>query len=145
MELFLNVFWLLLALLSVGLWWTQWSRAGRGRAPRQASLRGGIALCCVLVLLFFAISLTDDLHEIPAVAEDTRSSQRPLQIWKASPPSPESGKHAAPSGDAVVSKLFYHGGVVAGWVVPADAASPQTISSQPFQGRAPPSPRALTL
>jgi hypothetical protein len=145
MELFLNAFWLLLALLSVGLWWTQWSPTGSGRAARQASLRGGIALCCVLVLLFFAISLTDDLHEIPAVAEDTGSSQRPLQIWKASPPSPESGKHAAPSGDAVVSRLYYHGGVVVGRVVPADAASPQTVSSQPFQGRAPPSPRALTL
>jgi len=68
MELLLNVFWLLLALTSVGVWRLKWSRGGR-----RESLRGAIGLCCVLVLLFFAISLTDDLHEIPAVAEDTSS------------------------------------------------------------------------
>jgi len=133
MELLLNVFWLLLALTSVGVWRLKWSRGGR-----RESLRGAIGLCCVLVLLFFAISLTDDLHEIPAVAEDTSSPCRPLRIWKANPIGLETGKHAAPFADIVPSKLFSQAVAVVGRVLETAAAPPQTASNLPFEGRAPP-------
>ncbi len=140
MELLLNLFWLLLALASVGLWRLKWSRAG-GRE----SLQGAIGLCCVLVLLFFAISLTDDLHEIPAVAEDTSSPYRPLRVWKANPIGPETGKHAAPFAAIVPSKLFSQAERVVGRVLDTDAPRLQRASNRPFEGRAPPLSSARTL
>jgi hypothetical protein len=38
--------------------------------------RAWVALGCVLVLLFFAISMTDDLHQDVAFIEEGRSSKR---------------------------------------------------------------------
>ncbi len=144
MELLLNLFWLLVALASFGLWRLRWSRASHGPG-RGESLRGAVSLCCVLVLLFFAISLTDDLHAIPAVAEEKNSSRQPLQAWKASSASEEPGKHAAALTDVVVSSLSCLAGVPIGRVVWADAPSPRTTSIGPFQGRAPPSAFAPVL
>jgi len=142
MELLLNLFWFLVALASVGLWWTRWSRANRSRGRLQRSIRSAVGLCCVLVLLFFAISLTDDLQQVPAVSEDINCPRRPLQIWKGSPISAEPGKHAAPLAVVDVSKAPCYAAEVVGRVVQADAASPLTAFNRPFQGRAPPSPSA---
>src|SRR2546426_1953964 len=75
MELLLNVFWFLLALLGIGLWWARRSRASQNRVEPRQLLREAVSLGCVLVLLFFAISLTDDLHAVPAIAEESRSSR----------------------------------------------------------------------
>src|SRR2546426_5264662 len=74
MELLLNVFWFLLALLGIGLWWARRSRASQNRVEPRQLLREAVSLGCVLILLFFAISLTDDLHAVPAIAEESRSS-----------------------------------------------------------------------
>ncbi len=145
MESFLNLLWLLLALLSFGLWRMKWSQAGWGRGRRRNSLRGAIGLSCVLVLLFFAISLTDDLHEIPALAEDTSSPCRPLRVWKASPIGTETSKHPTPFTGMDLSKLFCQADKVVGRVIPTDAVSPRTTSKRSFEGRAPPTAVAVTL
>ncbi len=145
MELLLNLFWFLVALASAGLWWTRWSRAGRGHGRARESIRSAVGLGCVLVLLFFVISLTDDLQQIPAVAEDLNSPRRPLQIWKGSPTIAEPGKHAAPFAVVDVSKASCRAAEVVSRVIRADAPSPLTALNRPFQGRAPPSPPALTL
>ncbi len=66
MELVLNLIWLLLAASAVtasgALNWTN-----QPRARRHAPWREWTAIACALVLLFFVVSLTDDLH-----AERTR-------------------------------------------------------------------------
>ena len=140
MESFLNLLWLLLALLSFALWRMKWSQGGR-----RGSFRGAVGLSCVLVLLFFAISLTDDLHEVPALAEDTSSPCRPLRVWKASPSGAENGKHPTSFTGMVLSKLFRRADAVVGRVIPTDAAFPRTSSKRSFKGRAPPSAAAVTL
>ncbi len=133
MESFLNLLWLLLALLSFGLWRMKWCRG-----VWAESFRGAVGLSCVLVLLFFAISLTDDLHEVPALAEDTSSPCRPLRVWKTSPIGAENGKHPTAFAGMVLSKLFRRADTVVGRVIPTDAAPPQTAFNRPFGGRAPP-------
>src|ERR1700752_659350 len=60
MELFLNLLWVLIAAGAVGVWAVWWLRA-KPQSRREA-LRESTAMCCALVLLFFAVSLTDDLH-----------------------------------------------------------------------------------
>jgi hypothetical protein len=145
MELFLNVFWLLLALLSVGLWWTQWSRAGSGRGERGASLPSAISLSCALLVLFPVISLTDDLHAVPALAEETRSPRRLLQNFKGSQADPDPDKQVAPFANTVLPNLFSVASVVVGRLAPLDASSPQMAPEQTPQGRAPPRPSSLAL
>ena len=77
-ELLLNVLWLLVALAAIGYCWGRWSGA-----ESEADLHGGcfrkwVALACALVLLFFVISLTDDLHPELATLEDSSRSKR---VW----------------------------------------------------------------
>jgi hypothetical protein len=63
METFLNILWLLIAAGVLAVWRTRWvhqhDQQGYGR--RNPS-REWTAVGCALVLLFFAVSLTDDLH-----------------------------------------------------------------------------------
>jgi UDP-N-acetylmuramyl pentapeptide phosphotransferase/UDP-N-acetylglucosamine-1-phosphate transferase len=70
METFLNLLWLLLALTSAALWIAYWRQALFARGRRRQVFYSAVGLICVLVLMFFAISLTDDLYEITALVED---------------------------------------------------------------------------
>jgi len=60
MEVFLNVLWLLIALTGFAVWRFVWARQPR-LAPR-APLQEWTAFVYAVVLLFFPISLSDDLH-----------------------------------------------------------------------------------
>jgi hypothetical protein len=60
MELILNIVWVLIALASFVAWRAFWKRQAR-LAPRE-SLWEWTALICALILLFFPISMSDDLH-----------------------------------------------------------------------------------
>src|ERR1700735_942323 len=62
MELFLNLLWMLIAVGLLGAWRTRWVHQ-QHRAPRH-SLQEWSALSIALVLLFFAVSMTDEMHEI---------------------------------------------------------------------------------
>ncbi len=71
MELALNSFWFVLALCGFALWL---ARIQRRRSPAPRALRPFwmlVAMACALTVLFPVISLTDDLHEQEAVAEDS--------------------------------------------------------------------------
>jgi len=145
MELLLNLFWLLVALAGIGLWWTRWSPANRSRRRWPESLRSAVGLCCVLVLLFFAISLTDDLQQVPAIAEDSRTPRGPLQVWKVSPCSTESGKQEASFEGVIAAKFLCRAVAVLGHVINGDAPVPGTASRQLLPSRAPPLPALLSL
>lgn len=61
MELLLNLCWLVIAVGSFGAWHA--NRRRRKQACDAARVgTEGIALVCALILLFFPISITDDLH-----------------------------------------------------------------------------------
>ena len=74
MELILNLIWLLVAALAIGAWYKR--RFADGSEPQRQTRRGWIALACALVLLFFVISLTVDLHAEVMVVEDATASKR---------------------------------------------------------------------
>lgn len=145
MELLLNLVWLAVALAGFGLWWLRWSRAGRAGGPRLESLRGAVGLSCVLVLLFFAISLTDDLHAVPALAEDSRSTRRAVQSCKGSQADPDPERQTAVFAEAVSPTSFSPPSVTVGWLSLHDSPSAAPAPDQPVRGRAPPSPSSLAL
>lgn len=74
MELFLNIFWSLITVAGLILWRTQWAR--QSRVPRHAAWREWTAFVCSMVLLFFVVSLTDDLHAELMLIEECSSSRR---------------------------------------------------------------------
>jgi hypothetical protein len=63
METFLNILWLMIAAGVLAVWRTRWVHQRRKqRDTRRNSSQEWTAVGCALVLLFFAVSLTDDLH-----------------------------------------------------------------------------------
>ncbi|MGA8307854.1 MAG: hypothetical protein WB723_19415 [Candidatus Acidiferrales bacterium] len=74
MELFLNLLWLLIAAGAVGVWRTRWQR--QKLPSRRDSFREWTAMGCALVLLFFAVSLTDDLHTAAMLLDECSASRR---------------------------------------------------------------------
>lgn len=74
MESFLNILWVALALAALYLWRMRW--AGQPRANRHAPWRQWTAFICALILLFFTVSLTDDLHSELVVYEEATAGRR---------------------------------------------------------------------
>src|ERR1700740_527330 len=74
MELLLNIFWLTVALLAMGLWWPRESSSPcvhlRSRFPQF------VILACVLILLFPVVSVTDDLHPLRPEMEESNPSKK---------------------------------------------------------------------
>ncbi|HYL69212.1 MAG TPA: hypothetical protein VEX69_08595 [Candidatus Limnocylindria bacterium] len=83
MELFLNCLWVVIAVVIVGLWRMRWTR--EHRAERREPLREWTAVACALVLLFFAVSLTDDLHAEVMLSDDCFTSRRHSSCTHATP------------------------------------------------------------
>ena len=74
MELFLNILWVLITLAGVAVWRTRWMRQTRLR--RHAAWREWTAFVCAMVLLFFVVSLTDDLHAELMLLEECSNTRR---------------------------------------------------------------------
>ena len=138
MELLLNLVWLFVAALAIGAWCKRWR--GDGSKPQRQTSRGWIALACALVLLFFVISLTDDLHAEVMVVEDASASKRhscSVVSHSIHAPSQSSASHHAvavlPPSGFLLRKFFQEK------VTPE--APRATVSALPFApGRSPPSP-----
>jgi hypothetical protein len=79
MELALNLVWLLAAASFVFIWRLEWTSQER-HTPRE-QLAELTALSCVLVSLFFSISLTDDLHPTTILSEEERLKSHSL-VWE---------------------------------------------------------------
>ena len=79
MELFLNILWVLIALTALAVWRYQWKRQERGfvRKPWQQ----WTAFACVLIFLFFAVSLSDDLHAAAVLADDCTAGRHHSLTW----------------------------------------------------------------
>jgi hypothetical protein len=74
MELFLNVLWLLIVVGVLCVWRGYWVR-GRRRSRREP-LQECAAITCALILLFFAISLSDDLRVDTILSDDCSIGRR---------------------------------------------------------------------
>src|ERR1700728_2396958 len=84
MELLLNLLWLLIAVALVCVWRTQWSNQRPGTDRRH--LQEWSAVSLALVLLFFAVSMSDDMHsEIVALEECSANKRDQVQASAAQP------------------------------------------------------------
>jgi hypothetical protein len=79
MELFLNILWVMIALGAFGVWQIWWNRQPR-RSPRKP-LQEWTAFACALVFVFFAVSLSDDLHAAAILADDCASGRHHSLVW----------------------------------------------------------------
>jgi hypothetical protein len=75
MELVLNLVWLCVAIVGLKLLCGSLSRAETlsDRSPNH--WRKIVAMSCTLVILFFVISMTDDLHDQEILVEESKSSR----------------------------------------------------------------------
>ena len=74
MESFLNILWLLIAVASFGVW--QLCLVRQKRPEQREPLKEWTAVVCMLVFLFFAVSLTDDLHSDLIVLDECSAGRR---------------------------------------------------------------------
>jgi hypothetical protein len=102
MELFLNVLWLLVALNILLVWRGYWIRQ-RPNAHRDP-LAEWAAVGCVLVILFFAISLTDDLHQAVFLFDEVSTGRRHSSVLVSARDSSRSPRIAAESGAPVLPR-----------------------------------------
>lgn len=70
MELLLNLVWLAIAATAF-FSWARWRRISSSRAV-PPMLRGLLVVSCILLLLLPVISITDDLGQMPTLAEGNR-------------------------------------------------------------------------
>ena len=74
MELALNLVWLCVAIAGIAmLFVTLFTSAPSDRPARH--WRKIVAMSCTLIILFFVISMTDDLHEQEMVVEENKISR----------------------------------------------------------------------
>jgi hypothetical protein len=73
MELALNFIWACVALFGCALLRSNLSRASGHQAGRTSNRQKIIAMGCALIILFFVISMTDDLHDQEIFAEESKS------------------------------------------------------------------------
>jgi hypothetical protein len=74
MESFLNLLWVAIATAAFCFWRTRWLH--ENREHRRRPLQEWTAFSCALVLLFFAVSLTDDLHSELMIFDECSTSRR---------------------------------------------------------------------
>jgi hypothetical protein len=79
MELALNLVWVVLTLLGFALLGMNRSRASARSSYEHSERQKIIAMTCTVVILFFVISMTDDLHEQQMAVEESRSSRLTLE------------------------------------------------------------------
>ncbi|HEV3374862.1 MAG TPA: hypothetical protein VG051_04105 [Candidatus Acidoferrum sp.] len=75
MELTLNLVWLCVAIVGLKLLWGSLSRAEAHSDRSPDHWRKIVAMSCALVILFFVISMTDDLHDQEILVEESKSSR----------------------------------------------------------------------
>jgi len=75
MELALNLIWVCVAISGIGLLCGSLFRAAACPDRRPSNWRKIVAMSCALIILFFVISMTDDLHNQEIVVEENKSSR----------------------------------------------------------------------
>jgi hypothetical protein len=87
MELILNLVWLFIATFLICVWRIQWIHQGPGRA--HGRVRQWSAVSLALVLLFFAVSMSDDIHSEIVALEELSANKRDQITAAASHPGAE--------------------------------------------------------
>ncbi len=138
MELLLNLFWLLIAAVLLCTWRTQWVHERRGGIRHRVQEWSAVSLA--LVLLFFAVSMSDDMHSEIVALEESSLSRRDQVVVSASAPLPRPGAtlHAplwATTLDGATSVRLEN---TSGTLEPELRSSPRVAAIDPRCSRSPP-------
>jgi len=87
MELTLNLVWVCVAIAGMALLWTSLSRKTRFADGSASTRQKIVAMCCALVILFFVISMTDDLHDQAILFEEKKPSRVFFEVANTAPAS----------------------------------------------------------
>lgn len=137
METFLNILWVLIATAGLAIWQLQWVHENRGQ-PRNA-MREWTAMVAALILLFFAVSLTDDLHSDILLLDECATGRRHAAICTCGHGSPHEGNVAHATSPAVMPRLNSPALAEAAGTIFADAhSSNRAPELRCISGRAPP-------
>lgn len=137
MELTLNLLWVCVAIAGILALVAVLSRAAVSSDGSASTAQKTVAMCCTLVILFFVISMTDDLHDQAILFEEKRPS---LVLFETAKP--------ALSSTQVIPFVFLLFVSFAGLLPalraarrpfdPPQLATAASIDREPFGGRAPP-------
>jgi hypothetical protein len=75
MELALNLVWVCVAIVGIGLLCRSLAHTAACPDPPGGHWRKIVAMSCALIILFFVISMTDDLHDQEIVVEENKFSR----------------------------------------------------------------------
>jgi hypothetical protein len=107
MELILNILWMLIAVGLIGIWRARWIHERRHSSGR--SLQEWSAVSLALVLLFFAVSMTDDMHAEIVALEECSATRRDLVCLPGAHALPQSGTALHTSPWAIVAPFPFFG------------------------------------
>jgi|SRR5271156_4463240 len=135
MELFLNILWLAIATAGVYVWRTRWALQPSDR--RYAVWAQWAAFVCALILLFFMVSLTDDLHSDLVVFEECSAGRRNTTYLICPHHSPQN--HSPVNIRALVAApVLLVVPVAFASIAEKRESSPVNFETSPPSGRAPP-------
>jgi hypothetical protein len=137
MEWFLNLLWVAIAAVAFSFWRTRWlhDRSERRRDP----LREWTAFACALVLLFFAVSLTDDLHSELVIFDECCASRRQSLALVRSHDTPPHPTFALSSGAAMQQYVAsFDPPRYSGRLIPGKECSPSFVDLCIRADRSPP-------
>jgi len=136
MELFLNFVWALIAVFGLSVWRVCWAP---GRVGRREPLREWTAIVAALVFLFFAVSLTDDLHSGLVLFEESANGRRQSIVLASAHASPQDVKNTSVAAGASLNHFaWFHQIHCVGFVEPFQQDSPVFLTKDLLFGRGPP-------
>src|SRR5262245_57845980 len=138
MELLLNLVWLVVAVTSLTLGGWQILRTAGRKEFRASKWHSLIALCCLLVILFFVISMTDDINDQQVASEECQS----LGLLLRNGAQDSHAKHSHHSDSCHVvwvnPKPESIPCICLGYIEPLFVIDPTTLETTPLSARAPP-------
>jgi hypothetical protein len=138
MELALNLVWLCLALSGFALLGANLSRASELSSREPSDRQKIIAMTCTVVILFFVISMTDDLHDLQMAVEESRSLR--ITTEPGSPSRVTAHPVVAPAFLLFITpaRLSFDLSAVRMLLEPLEVSFTAVISQKSLRGRAPP-------
>jgi hypothetical protein len=138
METLLNVVWVLLVVAALCVWQRRWVR--QRAALRRNRVQEWIAFVCVMVMMFYVVSMTDDLHPEIFLCDGSTSGRRTALVRPpAHRPAVKIGGAASP-GAAVVAPADFANplGIAEAITLPVQSAFSYFAVDRAIAPRAPP-------
>ena len=138
METLLNVVWVMLVIAALCVWQRRWVR--QRAASRRNRLQEWTAFVCVMVMMFYVVSMTDDLHPEIFLCDGSTSGRRTMLVRPpAQRPVVKIGGAASPSAAIVTRADFANPlGIAEAIALPVQSAFSYFALDRAIAPRAPP-------